>query len=208
MEYAARMRILVALSLPLLACQSDGGSGGPAAPPGAPATAGAPGTPATTPATTPAEGTSPLAGATQVTFRFKDSSVPPQYHRSYSIVVTPKSIRKTIDSYGKVLGDGTAAFDQARFDKVLAAIARHQLARREPATGDGGCTGGTSHAIEVTDGTKTLLAGSQDHCGGSDSGSLTGDARAFDTELQAMAPAVSDGGSAPELIVQPPSPPK
>src|SRR5688500_13822043 len=75
--YAACVKIFVAVSLLLLACQSDGGAGDPAAPPSAPSAA------------TPAEPAPAFAGATQVTFRFRDSSVPPEYHRSYAIVVTP-----------------------------------------------------------------------------------------------------------------------
>lgn len=191
------MRYLLAGAMSIMACTSDGGKTVET-----PASPAEPGAPEAEEKTMPEEKAAPLAGATQVVWRFRDSSVPPEYHRSYVITVTPASIRKVVDSYGKVLGDESAPFDQARFDRVLAAIAKHGLAARPPAAEESGCSGGTSHGIEVTAGASVLLAGEQDHCGGRDAGSLAGDARAFDAELAALAPAAGDG-PAPAVVPAP-----
>ena len=186
------MRIAIASVLALWACGTGGGKAEETTEKPAPAPVQekqAPAPPAPVPAANAFE------GATQLVWRFHDSSVPPQYHRSYVITVTPISIRKVVDSYGKVLGDETAPFDQARFDAVLAAVTRHALATRPAGDEHDGCTGGTSHALEIRSGEEVILRGEQGHCGGTDAGSLTGDARGFDAELTALAPAAGQAAT-------------
>jgi hypothetical protein len=42
-----------------------------------------------------------------VTLRFRDSSVPPEYHRSYVLTVSEGQVHVVVDSYGDVLHDVT-----------------------------------------------------------------------------------------------------
>lgn len=48
-------------------------------------------------------GVGPTGDVTSVTYRFIDSSVPPQFHRSIELVVDADTIEVTVDSYGDVL---------------------------------------------------------------------------------------------------------
>lgn len=118
--------------------------------------------------------TPPWADATQVTLRYNDSSVPPEYHRSYTITATRTSIRMVVDSYGKVISDHQRPLDAARFDQILSAIQRHGIQRAKQPGSTAGCSGGTSHRLEVTANGKALLAGSISRCGGTVEGDLAG----------------------------------
>lgn len=42
-------------------------------------------------------------------YRFNDSSVPPKYHRSYTIQITDKQVQCAVDVYGKVIADTSFA---------------------------------------------------------------------------------------------------
>ena len=44
-----------------------------------------------------------LPGASKIVYHFKDRSVPPEYHRSYTIEVTKDSSSCIVDSYGNII---------------------------------------------------------------------------------------------------------
>ncbi len=142
--------------------------------------------------------TAPVAEApTQIVFQFHDSSVPPQYHRSWTVTITPTSARKVVDSYGDVLSDATADLTAAQYAEIVAALDKSGLAvvveDAATVTAHGGCTGGTGHSLALTAADGTVTTGHVDHCGGSDSGTLTGDTAAFATALAPYLPADQDG---------------
>lgn len=61
---------------------------------------------------------------TTVTLRFRDSSVPPEYHRSYVLTVSEGQVHVVVDSYGDVLHDVTKPLpndDWAKFVHGLGA---------------------------------------------------------------------------------------
>ena len=91
--------------------------------------------------------------ATEVTYHFHDSSVPPEYHRSYLVTATDGEVHIVVDSYGDVLHDETAILDTATFDAVLEEIDGLESSRAE----DDGCTGGTSSELVVTDADDSAL---------------------------------------------------
>lgn len=140
--------------------------------------------------------TEPAAAPTQIVFAFHDSSVPPQYHRSWTVTITPTSARKVVDSYGDVLSDGTAELTAAQYDEIVAALRTSglKIVPVEPAAvASGGCTGGTGHSLELTAADGTVTSGRVDHCGGSSDGTLQGDVEAFTTALAPYLPADQDG---------------
>lgn len=157
-------------------------------------------TPPTT--TTPAPGpanTEPAADAdadavTEIVFAFQDASVPPPYHRSWEVTITPTSIRKVVDSYGDVLSDTTAALTTAQFAEIVAALAAAELTIVEATSGTrgGGCTGGTGNSLRLRRG-EAVTTGSVEHCGGEHAGTLRGDVDAFTSALAPYLPADSDG---------------
>jgi hypothetical protein len=84
-----------------------------------------------------------------VEYRFTDSSVPPEYHRSYTLTVADGEARIVVDSYGDVLHDETEAVDDATWTELLDNV------QELDSLGDGAddqCDGGTSHELVVTDG--------------------------------------------------------
>lgn len=71
-----------------------------------PVVTGSGATDATT-ATTAASGEPLALDHTVVRYHYRDSSVPPEHHRSYTVTVTPDEAHIGVDSYGDVLHDET-----------------------------------------------------------------------------------------------------
>lgn len=85
------------------------------------------------------------AGLT-VVYRFNDSSVPPEYHRSYELTVEGTAARLVVDSYGDVLHDESVVLDAALVDTL-----RHDAEQLTIASFPDvqGCTGGTSESLRI-----------------------------------------------------------
>lgn len=106
-----------------------------------------------------------------VEYRFTDSSVPPEYHRSYTLTVADGEARIVVDSYGDTLHDETEDVDEATWTALLDNV------ERVDGLGDGpdeDCDGGTSHELRVTDGEHSdgdpAVAAHVGVCGGSGRG--------------------------------------
>ena len=93
-----------------------------------------------------------LPPSATVTYEFHDSSVPPPFHRSFTLVFDRAEARIVVDSYGDVLADRTAPVNQQTWDEVARGFPDVQaLTLAEPAEG---CTGGTGFTATVAvDGT-------------------------------------------------------
>ncbi len=99
-----------------------------------------------------------------VTYAFRDSSMPPPYHRSFVITVDRNAARIVVDSYGTVLADRTAPMPPGIWQQMSDTIADLDgIVIEEP---EQGCTGGTGFALSVSDG-GLALEGSA--CGGANS---------------------------------------
>jgi len=128
--------------------------------------------PCPTSGATPVDGAAPALPATAViTYTFTDSSVPPQYHRSWTMTVTPNRSDITVDSYGSVLAQRSATTAVGVWDALSAGfptvVESVELARRR--TAPQGCTGGTTEAVRVEDGPDVLIEQSVYNCGGTNS---------------------------------------
>jgi len=123
----------------------------------------------------------------EIVYRFGDASVPPQYHRSYTITVTAGQARVVVDSYGDVLAEQAYEITREEFEDIVRSLSRHRIGRAELGE-DEGCTGGTTETIRYSDATHELFSGSVYHCGGRDSGNLGGDARGFADEVRRLIP--------------------
>jgi len=115
-------------------------------------------------------------GADRLPYRFQDSSVPPPYHRSYTITATPDHILRVVDSYGEEIERQEASLDPEALRALLDVLGRSCPGRRATPLENRGCTGGTGESITVRRGEEVLFEASVYHCGGSDSGDLLGDA--------------------------------
>lgn len=108
-----------------------------------------------------------LPPAATVNYHFQDSSVPPPYHRSYTLTFDRNQVHIVVDSYGDVLADRTAPMTETAWNTVsnnFAAI--RNISVREP---EQGCVGGTSFALTVDDGGATVFALQASVCGGANS---------------------------------------
>ena len=100
----------------------------------------------------------PLVGLdpdlTQIDYRFTDSSVPPEYHRSYELSARADGVTIVVDSYGDVLHEGTGSIDDATWQAVLRSVATLEI---DSAGEPDGCVGGTSRELHVTGDADPLL---------------------------------------------------
>ncbi|MFC1885235.1 hypothetical protein ACFL2O_10745 [Thermodesulfobacteriota bacterium] len=123
----------------------------------------------------------------EITYHFGDASVPPKYHRSYTITVTAGSVRIVVDSYGKILADKAYEITPEQFDSIKRSLASNKI-KNCTLDGEDGCTGGTSESISYMDNKKKMFSGSIYHCGGKDTGNLCGDVTRFANDVKQMIP--------------------
>lgn len=168
----------------LLACSAKSKSD-PAATPEIEATpaidAGAPKTTGT------AQWQSRMADIDKLVYHFQDSSVPPQYHRSFTTTVTPSEIKKVVDSYGDIISEQANAITEEQFRGLLASVGT--LGIREAAEDDerdSGCTGGTSDSLALYVGDDAILKGYASRCAGDVTGSLRGDVKQVAAKAEAL----------------------
>jgi len=114
----------------------------------------------------------------EIVYRFTDASVPPEYHRSYTIKVTANRVHIVVDSYGDVLADKDYEIPSSQFNGLLDFFKKNMIRNCTLDKGDG-CTGGTSNKISLSNGKKEVFSGWVYHCGGEEYGNLCGDISAF-----------------------------
>lgn len=124
---------------------------------------------------------------TTIIYSFGDSSVPPEYHRSYDITLTRDSVRITVDSYGDILADTTYAIAEGSFDAIAENISRFKIKTCTKKENEG-CTGGTSESIKLFEKDICVLSGTVYHCGGDNYGTLCGETKEFGKEIRALIP--------------------
>lgn len=124
---------------------------------------------------------------TRVEYIYTDSSVPPQYHRSFVIEVTGDSALVVVDSYGEVLARETRAVTLDEFHALLETLAGAGLSI-VPEKENEGCTGGTTETVVLYSGEDELFRGWVYHCGGENYGVLEGDVETVAREIRALIP--------------------
>lgn len=136
----------------------------------------------------------PLLGAgynaediTSVKYWYMGSSTPPRFHRSYVIVLTPTSVKMTVDSYGKVLAEKEDAITGVQFKKLVEVIQKNHLAKSDE-TDSKGCAGGTQEGITLLKEQQEIFSANVYHCGGKDFGDLKGDLEAVLQEMRKLIP--------------------
>ncbi len=109
-----------------------------------------------------------------IKIKYIDSSVPPQYHRSYTFFATENSIRLSVYSYGNILNDTTITITSNQFNEIRQTVKSAKLkSRQEKNNSD--CTGGTALEIVLFKNNTKVFEGHTYLCGGSTYGNLSGD---------------------------------
>lgn len=100
-------------------------------------------------AANPASPSQPLSTeVAEVVYRYTDSSVPPLYHRSYTVTVSPGSARIEVDSYGEVLAEAETSISPEQWASLTTAYQSLEPIRPDDGSA---CPGGTSRSLSGTD---------------------------------------------------------
>lgn len=127
-----------------------------------------------------------------IVYRFGDSSVPPPYHRSYTITVTPTHVHTVVDSYGDTVAEGESSMSEAGFARLLAVVEAAKLHNCQLPEDNKGCTGGTSEKISWSGDAGEAFSGYIYHCAGNKEGDLCGDVDAVADAIKALVPDLAD----------------
>lgn len=123
-----------------------------------------------------------------IIYRYSDSSVPPAYHRSYTITIDQKQIHLVVDSYGNTLTDDFFESDKPAFNTILNLFNECDFKCGMNREDHRGCSGGTGEKIIIIGSEGNLFDASVYHCGNEDFGTLYGDTRRFADVLRALIP--------------------
>jgi len=127
----------------------------------------------------------------EITYYFGDSSVPPEFHRSYSITVMNNIVSVVVDSYGDILADEEYEITNEQFNNIRNSLLRNDIRNCELGPDDD-CAGGTSESVSYSDGEVELFSESVYHCGGEDTGNLCGDVTNFANDVKSLVPNLED----------------
>jgi hypothetical protein len=110
---------------------------------------------------------------TSVEYTFRDSSVPPEYHRSYVIKASSTQATITVDSYGDVLRQESSAVSAETWTKVTDLVRSLPERTKDIKTQKPGCAGGTASKIVVREGDEERYSRHIEDCGGGPVAPLT-----------------------------------
>lgn len=125
---------------------------------------------------------------TKIIYSYGDSSVPPPYHRSYTISVTNEKLHIVVDSYGDILHDKEYAMTNEKMENLIQVIEEANIRNANETTEADDCVGGTSRSITITSKEDTVVSGTNYYCGGKTYGNLKGDSDALIQALKAIIP--------------------
>ncbi|BDS15536.1 hypothetical protein [Aureispira anguillae] len=125
----------------------------------------------------------------QFTYQFGDASVPPPFHRSYTIVANKDSILLTVDSYGDTLVQKKYQMPEDGLTRIGQALIKNKIHKRRQKKEANGCTGGTTQSIAYRchEDAKPFSA-SRYNCGGEHYGTLMGDIDSFLVDIYPLTP--------------------
>lgn len=80
-----------------------------------------------------------------IEYEYGDSSVPPEYHRSFKIRIDKDKLSIKVDSYGDILNEKEFPLSEKDFKEILAAVKKINFKKKYPELV--GCTGGVSKSF-------------------------------------------------------------
>ena len=129
---------------------------------------------------------------TEIIYHFLDASVPPPYHRSFTITATEAEVRVVVDSYGEILADETLPLEPGVFQGLVDALTMSDIRIGEEISSEG-YTGGTTETLTVYAGDEVIFSGYVYNCAGKKFGTLRGDdLGSFADSIRALIPNLSE----------------
>jgi len=125
---------------------------------------------------------------TKIIYSYGDSSVPPPYHRSYTITVTNEKLHIVVDSYGDILHDKEYDMTNEEMENLIQIIEEANIRNANETTEVDDCVGGTSRSITITSKEDTVVSGTNYYCGGKTYGNIKGDTDALAQAIKAIIP--------------------
>ncbi len=110
-------------------------------------------------------------------YNFVDATVPPQYHRSYSIRVTAGQVYYAVDSYGEIILQDSLVLTKPAYDSFVTAINDLHIKKGKEVINED-CNGGTTDQLNLYAGSSKEVKGYIYNCGGKKYGDLEGDVNA------------------------------
>ncbi|PLX07756.1 MAG: hypothetical protein C0596_10050 [Marinilabiliales bacterium] len=129
-----------------------------------------------------------IKNATEVVYHFEDSSVPPKYHRSYTISINENSMNVVVDSYGDILADTTISISKDQYNDILDYAIECNLSNKTRVNKEDDCTGGTSKSLSIYIKDESIINGTLYKCGGQRYGDLDGDIDKFSIYIVSKVP--------------------
>ena len=124
----------------------------------------------------------------KIVYRFTDASVPPQYHRSYTVTATSNDVRVVVDSYGDIVADRTFGMSERKMQVLVQSLDDCGIESTKAGNAQDECTGGTSRSIRIFSEGTLLMEGTVHNCGGRFFGNLSGDLECFERSIQGIIP--------------------
>ncbi|MBN2727596.1 MAG: hypothetical protein JXR53_00060 [Bacteroidales bacterium] len=115
----------------------------------------------------------------KIVYSYTDSSVPPEFHRSYDIVMTETEAYVKVNSYGQLLTDTIVPIKEGAFQLLIDSFPSYGIEECEDAQLID-CDGGTSAFLALYDkNEKEILNGNIYYCGAATGGNICGDVNGF-----------------------------
>ena len=111
-------------------------------------------------------------------YQYGDSSVPPEYHRSYTITIESNQLLFVVDSYGDILLEQTLDISEDFQDEIVSLLRSYEIKSKEKTSSDG-CAGGTTKHIRLFKKGKVVFEGGLYFCAGEEFGNIGGDLTGF-----------------------------
>ncbi len=111
-----------------------------------------------------------LSDEAVIEYHFGDSSVPPEYHRSYDLTVTKGNVHIVVDSYGTLINEVDRPLDDDVWSVLIDEV--DSVDGLAEGSSDDGCTGGTSSTLKIVDGGTVVVNADAFLCGGEGSEAL------------------------------------
>jgi hypothetical protein len=113
----------------------------------------------------PTDSGATLSDDAVITYHYGDSSVPPEYHRSYTLTITKDEVHAVVDSYGDVLHDVTEPLPPKVWQQLVATV--DTVLDLEVDEDAEPCAGGTTRDLKIEDKDEAAVDVGFGACGGS-----------------------------------------
>ncbi len=120
-------------------------------------------------------------------YSYGDASVPPQYHRSYTITVTAAAAHLVVDSYGDVKAKDSLPLTESVYAGFVKGLNGLQLKNKKDLESEG-CTGGTTDKLILYAGTSREIKGYTYYCANKEFGNLEGNVAVAGDLFKALIP--------------------